>query len=79
MQTIDAVQHYGSKAAVARILGLTRQAVSHWGDQPPMLAQYRLEELSGGKLKRAVAPLDSDGKASLHKEQDGDLSSTGNP
>jgi DNA-binding transcriptional regulator YdaS (Cro superfamily) len=53
MRTTEVVNHFGTKAAIARALGITRQSLSQWGEFPPQLAQYRLEELTNGKLKRS--------------------------
>jgi DNA-binding transcriptional regulator YdaS (Cro superfamily) len=54
MRTTEVVKHFGTKAAIARALGITRQSLSQWGDFPPQLAQYRLEELTNGELKRST-------------------------
>jgi len=51
MNMQQAVDHFGSKAKVARKLGLSKPAVSAWGDEIPMLRQYQLAALSRGKLK----------------------------
>lgn len=51
MTLAQAIQHFGQKADIARALGITAQAVSDWGAEIPMLRQYELERLSGGKLK----------------------------
>lgn len=53
MRTLEVVKHYGTKAAIARALGITRQSLSQWGEFPPQLAQYKLEELTNGELKRS--------------------------
>lgn len=45
MKRSDLVKIFGSQAAIARELGLTRAAVNHWGDEHvPELHQYRLRE-----------------------------------
>jgi hypothetical protein len=51
MKTSDAIQHFGSAANLARALGITRAAVSLWGERPPLGRQYELEVLTGGALK----------------------------
>lgn len=50
----------GNASQMARALGLTRRAIYGWRERNriPMLMQYRLQELSEGKLKRQ--PLASD-------------------
>ena len=47
----DASKHYGGGAELARVLGLTRQAISFWPEQVPELYQYKLQVLTKGKLK----------------------------
>lgn len=50
MKKQDAISHFGSKAAVARAAGISKQAVSQWGDfVPPRIAEL-LAEISAGKL-----------------------------
>ena len=50
MRTADAIEHYGTRAAVARVLGLTPSAVSQWGETVPELSAWRLWLASGGRL-----------------------------
>jgi DNA-binding transcriptional regulator YdaS (Cro superfamily) len=61
MKTITAVRYFGSKAALARVLGISRQAVTDWGEDVPELRAFQLAEMSGGELKaprvRPVAPV----------------------
>lgn len=51
MKTSEAVARFGSVRSLAQALGLTEQAVYLWGEYPPQLRQYELEELTGGELK----------------------------
>lgn len=51
MTTEEVVQHYGSKAAIARALGITKTSVSAWGEQPPHGRQCEIQILTKGKLK----------------------------
>ena len=62
----DAVRYFGSKAELARILGITPQALTIWGEYIPELRAYKLRDLypkevevliaqSGGGLKSANA------------------------
>jgi hypothetical protein len=44
MDKKQAIGFAGSGAELARILGVTRQAVSLWGDKLPELQVYRLKE-----------------------------------
>ncbi len=49
----EVVDWFGSKANLARALGVHRAAVSHWGSRgwlPPKRA-VQIEMLSGGKFK----------------------------
>lgn len=45
MKTKDVLQKLGGNASTARLLGITHGAVSQWGEEPPLLQQYRLREL----------------------------------
>ena len=45
----QAIQHYGSVAALAAALNVRVQAVYQW-KTIPMLRQYELERATGGKL-----------------------------
>ena len=51
MTTEEAVKFYGTKTAVADALGISKSCVTEWGNEPPMLRQYQLQELTKGKLK----------------------------
>lgn len=46
----DAIQFYGSSAALARALGITRGAVANWGDTIPSGRQFEIEVLTDGAL-----------------------------
>ncbi len=51
MTTSHAVKYFGSKAALARALGINKGAVSQWGETIPKGRAYQIEVLTGGKLK----------------------------
>jgi hypothetical protein len=52
----DVLRHFGGKAsAVARILKISRAAVSKWPEVVPWYAAGELEEITGGALKRDEA------------------------
>lgn len=53
MTTDEVIQHYGSKAEIARALGITKTSVSGWGDEPPYGRQCEIQILTKGKLKAA--------------------------
>ena len=59
MRKTDVINHFGSKSAVARALGITPQAVSIWPERVPELRAYQLEQLTGGQLKREPIRPDS--------------------
>jgi DNA-binding transcriptional regulator Cro len=53
MDLKDAVKHFGSQNQLAKALGIARQNITRWvNDGIPPLQQYRLEEITQGKLKR---------------------------
>ena len=47
----DALRFYKSKMGLARVLGVTRQAIQGWGDTVPLDRALILQDLSKGKLK----------------------------
>lgn len=51
MKTADAIQFFGSKAAIAKALRLSPAAISQWGEQVPMRRQFEIEHVSGGALR----------------------------
>lgn len=51
MKTSKAIQHYGSRSALADALGISVAAISQWGEVVPVRRQWELEYLTGGKLK----------------------------
>ena len=51
MLTEKVISHYGSKAAVARALGISAVAVTRWGKTVPEKRAARLEYLTNGSLK----------------------------
>ena len=46
MKKRDAVQHFGSEANIARLLKISRQAVSKWGEVIPIKSAARLAQLA---------------------------------
>jgi len=60
VKTSDAIRFFGSKAELARALGIKRQAITSWRDRVPLARQYQIEQLTGGKLKApAVQPYEA--------------------
>ena len=45
------IEVFGSGAELARALGITRQSVCLWGDSVPLVRQYQIERLTGGRFK----------------------------
>lgn len=50
MKTNDAVEHFRTKAAITRALGISSAAVAQWGDVVPLESALALEILTGGEL-----------------------------
>ena len=50
MTTQEAVQLWGGHVRLAKVLGITRDAIYKWGEYPPNETQYKLMVLSGGRL-----------------------------
>lgn len=48
MLTKDAIQHFGTQAALARALNIRQQSITDWGDTVPPLRQIQLEKLTAG-------------------------------
>lgn len=53
MKPIEAIAHFKTVKALVVATGLTHQAIYYWKkvDRIPLSWQYRLKELSRGKLK----------------------------
>lgn len=51
MKTSEVIEHYGSKAAIAQALGISKASVTNWGDEPPAGRQYQLQIMTKGRLK----------------------------
>jgi DNA-binding transcriptional regulator YdaS (Cro superfamily) len=47
----QAIDHYGSAANLARALGISRGAVTNWGDKIPPSRQWEIEVLTEGALR----------------------------
>ena len=56
MKKADAVKVFGSQGAIARLCGLTPQAVSLWPDTVPLAWSYYLAAHSDGKLVATGKP-----------------------
>ena len=51
MRTSDAINHFQSKAAIARTLGISSAAVSKWGESVPVESAKALEIRTNGVLR----------------------------
>ena len=51
MNTAAVVNYFGSKAEIARALGIGNTAVTNWGDTVPIGRAYQLEVITDGALK----------------------------
>lgn len=52
MKTQEAIQHFGGrKIDLAKAIGVSPSAITQWGEVPPMLRQFQIERITGGKLK----------------------------
>jgi len=45
MKTKDAIKIFGNKTRLAEALGISRPAVSRWGENLPPLRVYQLKEI----------------------------------
>ena len=50
MKTQTAIDHFGSREALAAALGIGRTA-TYWGESVPILRQYHLQVVTDGKLR----------------------------
>lgn len=51
MNTTDAIAFFGSKARIAKLLGISKQAVGTWKAKVPLKQALLLEQASYGHLK----------------------------
>ena len=51
MRIKDAIRHFGSSAALARALGISRQSIHDWDDVVPEGRQWQLEVVTNGALR----------------------------
>lgn len=51
MLTKHVVDFFGTKAAAARALGITKGAISNWDDIVPQTSVWRVEQATNGRLK----------------------------
>jgi DNA-binding transcriptional regulator YdaS (Cro superfamily) len=51
MKTDEAIKHFGSRAALAKALGISVAAISQWGDEPPKMRQFQIHTITNGALQ----------------------------
>lgn len=51
MKKADAIQYFGSQAALGKAVGVSQAAISKWPDDVPKLRAYQIESLTNGELK----------------------------
>jgi len=51
MKKSDVIEYFGSAAAIARAVGISRQAVHEWPDELPVPRACQIEILTGGALR----------------------------
>lgn len=47
----EAIDYFGSAAALARALGIKPPSLHSWGDRPPLPRQYQIQVLTKNKLR----------------------------
>lgn len=55
MNKAQAINHFGSISALAKVLKVTYEAVRQW-EEVPELRQYQLERLTEGSLRAEALP-----------------------
>lgn len=55
MKKASAVQFYGSERALAKVLGISHQAVNRWNEIVPIKQAWKLERKSAGKLSMRLS------------------------
>ena len=56
MTTDDAVNYFNSKRRLAFALDISPQAVSGWGEYPPVLRQYQIQDITKQELQVTPPP-----------------------
>jgi len=51
MKTKDAVEHFGSVANLAKVLKISRPAISQWGEFVPDARAFQLQVMTAGLLQ----------------------------
>ena len=51
MQKNEVLEFFGNANKAAKALGISRAAISQWGDEVPELRAFQIQQLTKGKLK----------------------------
>lgn len=51
MQKKDVIKHYKGVGRLALALGVSPSSISQWPEEVPLLRQYQIEVISGGRFK----------------------------
>lgn len=62
MLVSDAVSHFKTKSEIARVCGLSKGAISQWGEVVPFMTALILAEKAGGALPVNRALYDERGR-----------------
>ena len=60
MKTDEAIDYFNSKRQLAFALDISPQAISGWGEYPPVLRQYQIQDITEQQLK-VTSPLNTTG------------------
>lgn len=63
MRKSDVIEHFGTIRKAASALNVTYQCVHKWGEYVPQGAAYKLQVMTGGKLRvdeSAYSPIERD-------------------
>ena len=60
MTTNEAIDYFNSKRQLAFALDISPQAISGWGEYPPVLRQYQIQDITEQQLK-VTPPLNTTG------------------
>lgn len=61
MLKADVVKHYKTATKAAEALGISKAAVSRWGNVVPLIRAYKYQELTRKKLKVDSSLYDNNG------------------
>lgn len=59
MQKAAVIKHFGNQSEVARVLGISHNAVGKWGKVIPLLRAYQIQSLDGCDLEVDLSLYDS--------------------